>query len=90
MLHCEEGNLKEVRRLVERSGADLDIEMTTNENGLTCMALAVKNKQVEVAKYLIKMGANVNSLNKAKQSILFNACYENYLEGARLLLSNGA
>lgn len=71
MLHCEEGNLREVRRLVERMGGavDLDIELTTNENGLTALALAVKNKQLEVAKYLIKMGANVNSLNKVSSII---------------------
>ena len=58
--------------------ADFNIEYK-NESGLTPLALAFKNKQIEVTKYLITKGANVNSYNKGGQSILFNACYDNYL-----------
>ncbi|CDW84155.1 consensus ankyrin repeat-containing protein [Stylonychia lemnae] len=106
MLHCEEGNIQEVRKIVEDGRnnfvQDIDIEYK-NESGLTPLALALKYRRKPIAEYLINKGANVNSLNKvitklfadiyqfqAKQSILFNTCYDNYAEGLRLLINNKA
>ena len=63
MLHCEEGNLIEVKRILETYASDINIE-TANDNGFTALALAIKNRSDEVAQYLIAKGANVNSLNK--------------------------
>lgn len=48
---------------VGAGGKEIDIEYQ-NENGLTCLALALKNRQLEVAQYLISRGAKVNALNK--------------------------
>ena len=67
MLHCEEGNLGEVKRHIEQHASDIDTEQT-NENGFTPLALAIKNRNLEVVKYLISKGANVNSSNKVSMS----------------------
>lgn len=50
--------------------------------------MAIKHHHLEIAEYLIERGANVNSVNKTRQSILFNASYDNYIDGARLLLEH--
>lgn len=47
MMHCEEGNLNEVKRIIEsgtHTTTDIEIEYK-NENGLTLLALAVKNRR---------------------------------------------
>ena len=52
--------------MIEQSGVgqkEINIEYQ-NENGLTALALALKNKQEHVAQYIISKGANVNALNK--------------------------
>ena len=87
--------------MIEQSGVgqkEINIEYQ-NENGLTALALALKNKQEHVAQYLIARGANVNALNKvgnflmsnkiqAKQSILFMVSSDNFLKGAEILLKS--
>jgi ankyrin repeat protein len=42
---------------------DIDCS-AANDNGLTLLAIAVKNQHLDIAEYLISKGANVNSLNK--------------------------
>jgi ankyrin repeat protein len=42
---------------------DIDCS-AANDNGLTLLAIAVKNQHLEIAEYLISKGANVNSINK--------------------------
>ncbi len=63
---------------------------TKNENGNTALMLAVKNDNFSIVKLLVTHGANINSVNKAKQSVLFIACYEGLLDCAKLLISKKA
>lgn len=79
-----------MRKTLESQHLNLDIEYKHQDHGLTLLALAVKYRQMETASYLIAKGANINALNKAKQSILFNACYDGFLAGVILLLSHKA
>lgn len=55
MLHCEEGNTDEVKKLLEQLPSDFDIDFQTsiNESGFTPLAMAVKHHHTEIASYLI-------------------------------------
>ena len=60
--------------MIEQSGVgqkEINIEYQ-NENGLTALALALKNKQEDVAQFLIAKGANVNALNKVGNFLMIN------------------
>ena len=63
MLHCEEGNLQEMSKILDNGILDLLID-SINENGLSLLAVAIKHHHLDLAQYLISHGANVNSLNK--------------------------
>ena len=68
MLHCEEGNYPQVRQLLDDKPLEFDVDfsLTNNESGLTPLAMAVKHHHIEIADYLIQMGASVNSVNKTR------------------------
>lgn len=57
LLAARSGNVAEVRRLVE-GGLSVDSSGTW---GMTALALAARWSQVEVTKYLLEQGADVNS-----------------------------
>ena len=92
MLHCEEGNYTQVKQLLDDKPLEFDVDfaLANNESGFTPLAMAVKHHHIEIAEYLIQRGANVDSVNKTRQSVLFNASYDNYIDGARLLLDHNA
>lgn len=72
MLHCEEGNFREVVRILE-SRKEIDIDnQTVNENGLTLLAQAMKHHHLEICDYLIAKGASVNALNKVSFLLLMS------------------
>ena len=57
-----------------------------NDIGYTSLALAVKNGHTQIARILIKNGADVNALNNAEQSVVFIACWANKVELVTLLI----
>ena len=62
---------------VENPNREIDLE-AINDNGFTALALAVKNKHLDIVNYLIAKGANVNSLNKVIYLIMINRLNNQY------------
>jgi len=64
--------------------------------GLTPLNVACKNNTIELMKYLIKKGADVNKLNGYGETCLFSICnrnnrdYKNDIEILKYLINNGA
>jgi uncharacterized protein len=80
-----EGDLEEVRRLVQQDRRLL------NANGVwTPLTAASEQGQVEVIRYLLDEGAQVNLRDRSGDSALDEVCYHGQLEAASLLLAHGA
>ena len=68
-MNVEEGNFEKVKRIWDSSYGDIDLECK-NENGFTSLALAIRHRQMEIAKFFIMHRANVNSLNKVRNILI--------------------
>jgi ankyrin repeat protein len=80
--------LKNVKKLVE---ADPAIVNTENSDGDSPLYIAVQEENMDIAKYLIDNGADVNHINTREVwSILHLACHLKNLEMVKLLLDNDA
>jgi ankyrin repeat protein len=80
--------LKAVKKLVE---ADPAIVNTENSDGDSPLYIAVQEENMDIAKYLIDNGADVNHINTREVwSILHLACHLKNLEMVKLLLDNDA
>jgi ankyrin repeat protein len=88
MLHAVEGNPEALSLSLNHKSALSQLELQ-NAKGHTALALAVKAGQFECAELLVKKGANVNAINKAKQSVLFLASYEGHLDICEMLFETG-
>lgn len=80
-------SVTKMQKLIEL-GFDADKEI--GPGGTTLIWRAVKEQKYGVLEYLIEIGADVNQVNKAGQSLLFEAAEHGWLEGAELLIENGA
>ena len=85
----ENGNLKEVKRLILAEKMDVDVE---NDSGDTPLHFAaMMGGQSEIARFLIDKGAKVDAVdNRLGNTPLHYAAKYGYLEVARLLLGKGA
>src|SRR5207237_6223691 len=85
---CSEGNLKEVIRLI-KAGADVNYR---DDLGAHPLLYACQRKHINVMKYLLENGADVNAMNLHKNSLtaLHVACIGEDLESVKLLLDSGA
>ena len=80
--------IKAVKKLVE---ADPAIVNTENSDGDSPLYIAVQEENMDIAKYLIDNGADVNHINTREVwSILHLACHLKNLEMVELLIDNGA
>jgi len=81
----EEHKLKKVKKLVEADPAIIHIQ---NSNGVTPLFIAFHEQQVDIAKYLIYSGADINHKStKDGWTVLHIACYLVNLEIVNLLLN---
>lgn len=85
MVACEERDLTRVQSLL--SSHDVN---ACSDSGSTALTLAVRANDIEIARILLQSGANVDWLNKAKQSPLFVACWGGNVEMVAMLLEAGA
>ena len=90
MMHVEELNFDEVRKVWQTQKNIKSIINAKNENGYSALAIAAKIGSVKIMKELIKYGADVNSVNNASQSVLFIAWWSKKIESIKLLVQSGA
>lgn len=86
-IYCQEGDLTSLKLLLAKYPHLLN-EPDISDN--TPIATSIKNNQFETANYLILQGANINTINRLNQSILFWTAANNKLEATRFLLNLGA
>jgi len=91
-LHCSNGEIKNVKQILQNKNFDIDIK---NNNGWTGLIIACFNCHFDLAVFFISKGADVNAVNNngtsvfmyAKTSLLSNFNKTNMLD---LLLNKGA
>ena len=84
---CMDGNVAEVRRLVEEEGADVDKATT---NGPTPLCTAAVHGHMSVVRYLVEQGADVDKARATSHTPLYGAALNGYLAVARYLVQQGA
>jgi hypothetical protein len=95
MIAAEEGDLPKVRAILPSQQINTKNQVSPTQAGYTALALAVKNRQLQVAEELIAKGGDVNSTNnvrtsQAGQSVLFLACWNDCMDAVQMLLTSGA
>lgn len=79
------GELETVRRLLQ-TGTDPNVTYHTN----TALTYAARDGLTEIARLLIKYGANVNWIDGEGVTPLILASFKDYIEIVQLLLEHGA
>ena len=84
---CREGDLDQLRALVEQNGSDLDARDTY---GRTAMHWACEEGHLEVLQYLIESGADIRIPDGVARTPMHWACFGGHLDCVRYLRKNGA
>lgn len=88
---ANEGNLKKVKKLVEKQGADVNSVLQINDAFYIPLLVKVTmEKKTEIAVYLIEKGANVNAKDGFGMTSLMWAAYNGEVELVKILLEKGA
>jgi len=82
---CQEGNINEVKRLVEQ-GTNINKQ---NDNGVTPLLIACQNGHETIAKYLVEHGADMDKEDINGVTPLFVACKNGYEAIVKYLVENG-
>ena len=80
------GELTAVRRLVDKSGADV---CTVNTYGLSCLQLAIIGGHTKLAEFIIQRGANIHSIDSQGWTALHDAAQMDMKGLVRKLVSKG-
>ena len=83
IIACEEGDLKQVKRLIEIVGVDIEYKDSGDNTPLDC---AVFTDHFDIVKYLVGKGANINCVDLAKNTPLMHAVDEKNIEILKYLL----
>ncbi|XP_041471766.1 ankyrin repeat domain-containing protein 50-like [Lytechinus variegatus] len=81
-----EGDIEEVKQLID-NGASIN---QADQDGNTCLHIAVKNDRRDIIEYLIKHGAYVETTTPEGQTSLHLAASQGLLEVMKIILSHGA
>ena len=74
VIACRKGNFVEIQKLLGK-GAYIEVKFKYDGYTHTPLSWAVKNRQMEIVKYLISKGANVNAgINGPETTPLMWAC----------------
>ena len=82
----ESGNIGQVKELIESNS---DLLESKNNGGNTPLLLAALNGQIELFRYLLDKGANINAINNRGSSILNLAAYNGQIEMMDIILELG-
>ncbi|KAJ1460270.1 ankyrin repeat-containing domain protein [Pelagophyceae sp. CCMP2097] len=88
---CYDGKLDEVKRLCETTDGDEEpLDVNCIIHGGTAFAAAVQNGHLDIIKYLVSCGADVNHPIHDGATPIFIAAYRGYLEIVNFLISHNA
>jgi ankyrin repeat protein len=90
---AQEGTVEDVKFFIEQKGVDVDVkcEVIDGHGGMTSFCFAVLSGNLEVAKYLISKGANINAKEASRgRTPLFICSVEGNVEAVKFLISKGA
>jgi len=85
LLSATKGNVDDMRDALFQ---EVDIN-TSSKEGKTGLHLAVHGGATEAAALLVRLGANVNAVDKEKRTPLHIACLNNHREIGRILVEEG-
>ena len=85
----ESGDLEAIKALIE-GGAKADTVIDYGEHKITPLMKATWDGELEIARYLLDSGADVNALDDQKETALFSAVKRERVEIAQLLIDRGA
>ena len=83
--YCEKGDLENLKKILPY--CDINCQNSNGEGGL---ALAIKNNNIHVLKYLLSNNANPNVVDRDSVSVLMVATVYSKIECCKLLLKYGA
>lgn len=84
---CKNGDLDQVKAIVEKPGFDINAELLSGRNGLH---FAADYGQKEVIEFLLSKGADINRPDKHGITPLLASIFESKTECVKLLLGKGA
>lgn len=84
--------VEKLHKLLVERGIKVDFnDQTVEDDNETLIMVAASNNRIDIVKYLLAQGADVNLVSKPKdQSALSFACDKNYPDMQKLLIQNGA
>eukprot|EP01103_Thecamoeba_quadrilineata_P001528 TRINITY_DN11384_c0_g1_i1.p1 TRINITY_DN11384_c0_g1~~TRINITY_DN11384_c0_g1_i1.p1 ORF type:complete len:130 (-),score=23.14 TRINITY_DN11384_c0_g1_i1:119-487(-) len=82
------GDLSQVKESIEKEGFNVNTAATNNKT--TPLHAAADFGQVEIIKYLISKGANVDAKDSYGHTPLHLAVYESHTEAVKVLIEKGA
>ena len=86
---CEKGKTASVVRMLEMTSIDVEARLGGREDGLTCLMTAAYNGRLDICRFLIDKGAQVNALDWNKRTPLHWAAIHGSVEIVRLLCDHG-
>ncbi|XP_022339647.2 uncharacterized protein LOC111134678 isoform X2 [Crassostrea virginica] len=84
---ASKGEIISLVKAIQHDPSSLELE---DSEGLTPLAHAVKAKEMEAVKQIIKMGGNINTQDRHGRTPLALATYQGWFEGVIYLLRKGA
>lgn len=88
--HAVTGCLQEMRVLLDAKPTAGDFTKIRDKNGCSLLALAVPNGNIDVVRYLVELGADVDSHDAKGRTPLMEAALWSHIEIVSLLLKKGA
>ncbi|ESN96232.1 hypothetical protein HELRODRAFT_68450 [Helobdella robusta] len=82
---CQEGNLEKLNEMLKPSQID-----DKDENGMSLLHWSCDRGNIEIVKYLLEKGANINLQDDELQTALHYAAFCNYIEVVKVLIEHGA
>ena len=86
LAYVKNGNLEDLSSILTR---DTDINGRFGKRERTLLTYAIENRQLEITRYLLSKGADIEQQDGTKTPLMFAARYAN-IDFSKLLIENGA